>query len=85
MAIDQGDFERLMRESTAPAMAMVLQQLPQMPPAHVVFYLNQLANLSIQLLRAGGKQDDDVRRFLLDALTSLERPPLLFLPDTRVH
>ncbi|WP_230430595.1 hypothetical protein [Xanthomonas melonis] len=62
-----------------------MQQLLHMPPAHAFFYVNQLANISIQLLRAGGRQDDDVRCFLQAALGSLDAPPLLVMPEARVH
>ncbi|MBB5881202.1 hypothetical protein GGR74_002405 [Xanthomonas arboricola] len=85
MAVDQSKHEQVMKESTSAAVGSVLQQLQQMPPAHAFFYLNQLANISLQLLRAGGRQDDAVRTFLQAALRSLDGPPLLFMPEARVH
>ncbi|MCC5074321.1 hypothetical protein [Xanthomonas campestris] len=84
-AADQARHEQVMKESTSAAVGSVLQQLQQMPPEHAFFYLNQLANISIQLLRAGGRQDDAVRCFLQAALRSLDGPPLLFMPEARVH
>lgn len=77
--------EKIMKESTSAAVGSVMEHLQQMPPAHAFFYLNQLANISLQLLRAGGRQDDEVRCFLKAALRSLDAPPLLVMPEARVH
>ncbi|MCP3048350.1 hypothetical protein K6X13_14805 [Xanthomonas euvesicatoria pv. allii] len=84
-AAEEAKREKIMRESTSAAVGAVIQHLQQMPPAHAFFYLNQLANISLQLLRAGGRQDAEVRCFLQAALRSLDGPPLLFMPEARVH
>ncbi|MEN9192813.1 hypothetical protein AB3094_14790 [Xanthomonas euvesicatoria] len=85
VATEEVKREKVMRESTSAAVGSVMHNLQQMPPAHAFFYLNQLANISIQLLRAGGRQDDEVRCFLQAALRSLDGPPLLVMPEARVH
>ena len=72
-------------EATAAAMRETLLQMTKLPPDQRIPYMVSIIQISFQLLRNGGKEDEFVRDLLDSAREELKNPCLLTMKDLRVH
>lgn len=65
------------KEAMAAALKAVLDQVPTLPSGQVMPFLESLLNVSFQLLRVGGENDEFVRGMLQGAMKDLDGPALI--------
>lgn len=72
-------------DAVGEALRITLEHITTLPPVQVIPYLSSIVQISIELLRADGREDAYVKGFLEAALGSLNSPPTITLKDLRVH
>lgn len=77
--------EESARAGTDAAMREVFMQITKLPPGEVIPYMVSVMQISLELLRAGGKEDKFVSELLDAAREGLKKPCWLTLKDMRVN
>ncbi|MGH8037306.1 MAG: hypothetical protein ACREPD_06155 [Stenotrophomonas sp.] len=76
---------QVMEAAAQAALKMTFQHVLQLPSPQVIPYLTNVVLLGVELLRAGGTEDEFVRAFLGGAVDSLDAPPALSFKDSRTN
>ncbi|MGH8040396.1 MAG: hypothetical protein ACRES5_27240 [Pseudomonas sp.] len=74
---------RVLESAVDAALRITFQHVMQLHPPQVVPYLTNVVALGVELLRAGGSEDEFVRAFLSNALDGLDAPPAPSMKDFR--
>lgn len=70
---------------TRMAMKETFERIATLPPDQIIPYMTQMLQVTFELLRAGGDQDEFVRGLLDGAHQSLKQPCFLTMKDLRVN
>lgn len=78
-------LEEVTNDATQVAVRETLMQMTKLPPDQRIPYMVAIIQVSFELLRNGGKEDEFVRGLLDGARAELNNPCFLTLKDLRVN